>query len=346
MHQIVQKYISGELAEPMAAALVGGGIPLPTLDLLYAISHAVFSESPLKDTALETLAGLPVSILKGAIGGHVESPEPLGLVLIHRSEPDILEAALLNKCLSAEWMERVIPSLHSPFLEMALNNQALWMLRPTILDTLESHPEGSTNLKRRITEFRRDVLKQLDSAGADERLEIIDEVEAGTLDTAWAELPLAAEQASKHPEPPAKEKGAATVAQRIARLAVNQKVILALRGGKEERTILMRDPNRLIQVNVIHNPRITEGEVAQMAQMRTADEEVIRTIASNREWTRHYPIVKGLAHNPRTPLTIALALVKRLNELDLKLMAVDHNIAEPLRREAKKLVDNRMAGRG
>ena len=347
MHQIVQKFINGELAEPMAATLVGGGIPLPTLDLLHALAHAVFGETPLKDTALETLAGLPASILKGAIGGPVESPGPLGLVLIHRSEPDILEAALLNKCLSAEWMERVIPSLHGLFLEMALNNQALWMLRPTILDALESHPEGSTNLKRRITEFRRDVLKQLDSAGAVERMEIIDEVEAGALDAAWTTLPLAAEHTPpKRREPPVKEKGAATVAQRIARLAVNQKVILAMRGGKEERAILMRDPNRLIQVNVIHNPRITEGEVAQMAQMRTADEEVIRIIASNREWTRHYPIVKGLAHNPRTPLTIAMGLVKRLNELDLKLMAIDHNIAEPLRREAKKLVDNKMAGRG
>jgi len=367
MHQIVQKYINGELPKPMAATLVGGDLPLPTIDLLYALSSAVFRESPLKDAAIETLGGLPASILKGALDETVESPEPLGLILIHRSELDVLEAALLNKGLNAEWMERAIPSLPESCLDIALNNQVMWVQRPTILDALESHPGGSTNLKRRITEFRRDVLNQLDSAGANERMEIIDEVESGALDKAWAELPLPAESAAqKSQEPPApledsrRETEAlpgpptpsadltkeGSVAKRIMRLATNQKVILALKGGKEERSILMRDPNRLIQVNVIQNSRITEGEVAYIAQMRTVHEDVIRIIANNREWARKYQVAKNLASNPRTPLPIALGMLKRINELDLKLMAKDHNVAEPLRREAKRMVDNKMAGKG
>jgi len=351
MHQIVQRFIRNELPGPMAAALVGGGLPLPTIDLLHALSHAVFSGSPAKGAALETLGGLPASILMGAVGGPVESAEPLGLVLVHRSEPALLEAALLNKGLTAEWMERVVPSLPERCLEMVLNNQALWVRRPAILDALESHPEGSTSLKRRITEFRKDVLGQLDSEGAGWRIEIIDEVESGALDRAWAELPLpaggagTAAGAAAPAEAPAPGPRA-TVAQRIMRLAANQKAILALKGGKEERAVLMRESNRLIQANVVRNARITEGEVAHMAQMRTVHEEVIRTIANNREWTRKHPIAKSLASNPRTPLPIALGLLKRINESDLKLMAKDRSIAEPLRREAKRLVDGRRAGDG
>jgi hypothetical protein len=130
------------------------------------------------------------------------------------------------------------------------------------------------------------------------------------------------------------------------KLATNQKIVLALKGGKEERTILMREANRLIQVNVVMNGRITEGEIAYIAQMRTVHEEVIRVISNNREWMRKYPIMKNLVSNPRTPLPIAINLLKRVNEFDLKLMSKDRNIAETLRREAKRIVDNKTSGRG
>lgn len=356
MHPVVQKFINNELPEPMAVTLIGGGLPLPALDLLQALSHAVFNDLPLANTALETLGGMPASILLGALTGPVEPPAPLGLVLLHRSEPGLLEAALLNKGLTAEWMERAIPALPERLLDIPLNNQVLWIERPAILDALETHPEGTTNLKRKITEFRKDVLGQLSEAHAEERLEIIDDVESGALDKAWSELPLPKVDAGKgeapaDPGPTAPDKAAAedprirTVSQRIMRLAVNQKIVLALRGGKEERTILVRETNRSIQANVVLNGRITEGEITYIARLRTVHEEVIRIIANNREWIRKYPIVKNLASNPRTPPPIAMKLLNRLNEFDLKLMAKDRNVAEVLRREAKRLVDNKVAGK-
>jgi len=350
----------------MAATLIGGGLPLPTVDLLYALSHAVFTESTLRETALETFRGLPGAIVQGALIAPLESPEPLGLALLHRSEPEILEAALLNKSLTAEWMERAIPALPESCLDIALNNQVLWIERPTILDALEAHPAGTTNLKRRITEFRKEVLHQLDSTSAAERLEIIDEVESGILDRAWAELPLPKTETEtvetiksteiSETAPPApgrigaedtgpEGRGSRAIAKRIMRLATNQKIVLALKGGKEERSILMREANRLIQLNVVLNGRITEGEIAYIAQMRTANEEVIRVISNNREWMRKYPIVKNLVSNPRTPLPIALNLLKRINEFDMKLMTQDRNIPESLRREAKRYIDNKRAGK-
>ena len=362
MHQLVQRFINNELPGPMTATLLGGGLPIPVPDLLCALSHAVFNDHPLAPAAIETLKGLPESILLGALSEPVEPPEALGLVLLHRVEHGTLEAALLNKGLTSEWMERSIPALPQGCLDIALNNQVLWIERPTILDALESHPDGTTALKRRITEFRKDILGQIDSGHADERLEILDGVDSGALDKSWGELPLPKEGvgdegaiqtdetgliapietalASKE------EKPSRSVAQRIMRLATNQKIILALKGGKEERTILMREPNRLIQVNVIMNGRITEGEVAYIAQMRTVHEEVIRIMANNREWMRKYPVLKNLVSNPRTPLPIAMNLLKRVNEFDLKLMSKDRNVAETLRREAKRIVENKAAGRG
>ena len=129
-----------------------------------------------------------------------------------------------------------------------------------------------------------------------------------------------------------------SLTQRVLRLRTNQKIILALRGGKEERTLLIREANRLVQVNVIRNGRITEGEVAYIAQMRSVNEEVLRIIAQNREWMKKYTITRNLVQNPKTPLAIALNHLKRIHEFDLKIMSNDRNLADVLRREAKRLV--------
>ena len=356
MHPLVQKFIDQALPEPMANALVGGALPVPPLDLLQALAHAIFHETPFAPKAKETVCSMPEGLLSSAIIGPVEPPDILGLILVHRKEPGLLETALLHENLTPEWMERVIPDLPGCVLEIPLNNQVMWMERPAILDLLELHPEAEYQIKRRVNEFRFDVLRLVPEEVAKERLEIIDEVEAGKLDKAWAELPIPKEAQEEEAEdeaavrerlskPILDEEGneiSLTLTQRVMRLRTNQKIILALKGGKEERTLLIRESNRLIQVNVIRNGRITEAEVAYIAQMRTVHDEVLRIISMNREWMKKYTITKNLVQNPRTPLPLALNNLKRLNEFDLKLMTKDRNVAEILRREAKRMVEGKV----
>ncbi len=360
MHPLVAQFIAGQLPEPMAQALVGGGLPIPLLDLLQALSHAVYQETPFAEKAKETLASMPDSLLSNAIIGPVEPPDPLGLILMYRKDPGLLETALLHESLHSDWMERVIPFLPGSVLEIPLNNQVFWIQRPIILDLIEQHPDAVYNIKRRIQEFRRDVLRQISDEIAQDRLEIIDDVEAGKLDKAWAELPIPAQNLEEEPEseiarsarllsPILDNEGqeiSLSLTQRVMKLRTNQKIMLAQKGGKEERTLLIRESNRLIQTAVIRNGRITEGEVTYIAQMRTVQEEVLRIISQNREWMKKYPIVRNLVQNPRTPIAIALNLLKRINDFDMKLMVKDRNIAELLRREAKRYIENKRDGKG
>lgn len=360
MHPLVAQFIAGQLPEPMAQALTGGGLPVPPLDLLHALSHAVFKETPFAEKAKETLTGMPDGLLSNAIIGPVEPPDPLGLILMYRKDPGLLETALLHESLHSDWMERVIPSLPGAVLEIPLNNQVFWIERPSILDLIEQHPEAVYNVKRKIQEFRRDVLRQITDEIAKDRLEIIDDVEAGKLDKAWAELPIPAQNLEDEAEsevarsarllsPIVDEEGneiSLSLTQRVMKLRTNQKILLAQKGGKEERTLLIRESNRLIQVAVIRNGRITEGEVGYIANMRTVQEEVLRIISQNREWMKKYPIVRNLVQNPRTPIAISLNLLKRINDFDMKLMVKDRNVAELLRREAKRIIENKRDGKG
>ena len=354
MHQIVQKFIAGQLPEAMANALVAGNLPVPPLDLLHALAHAAFTGSALAAGAEATVGAMPEGLLANAILGALESPEPLGLILTYRKEPALLESALLHPDLTPAWMERVVPHLPGAVLEIPLNNQVFWMERPAILDLLEAHPESEYQVKRRINEYRRDVLRLASPEVVAERLEIIDEVEAGRLDKAWCELPMPEEAAEEEVVHPVLERALVTpvvdelgqevplsLTRRVMRLRTNQKIMLAIKGGKEERTLLIREANRLVQVNVIRNPRITEGEVAFIAQMRTINEEVIRIIATNREWLKKYGTVKALVLNPKTPVGLSLNLLKRLIDMDLKLLVKDRNVAEILRREAKRYLESK-----
>ena len=357
MNPLVEKFLLGQLPEPLGTTLVSGSLPVPPLDLLQALAHAVFQEAGLGSRALETLMAMPEGFLANAIVGPVVPADPLGLVLIHRKEPALLESALLHENLTSEWVERAVPSLPGAVLEIALNNQVLWLERPVILDLLEAHPESDYQIKRRVNEFRRDVLRLVPPELAQERLEIIDEVEAGRLDRSWSELPLPRESPLEEPPPGPAAAAARTaetlrrevaadtgedvplrLAQRVMKLRTNQKIMLAIKGGKEERALLIREANRLIQVNVVRNGRITEGEIAFIAQMRSINEEVLRIITSNRDWMKKYPIVKAIVLNPKTPLALSLNFFKRLIDMDLKVLARDTNVAEVLRREAKRFL--------
>jgi hypothetical protein len=354
VHPIAQKFLDGQLPEALATTLVAGGLPVPPLDLLQVLAHASFVQGPLAPRALETLMGMPESFLVNAIVGPVQPPDPLGLILLHRKEPGLLEAALLHENITAEWVERVVPSLPGSVLDIPLNNQVLWLERPAILDLLEEHPQAEYAIKRRINEFRRDVLRLIPAEVAQDRLDIIDEVEAGKLDHAWSELPLpkvspdeegapghTAETLRKQVAQETGEDISLRLAQRIMKLRTNQKIMLAIKGGKEERTLLIREANRLIQVNVIRNGRITDGEVAFIAQMRSINEEVLRIIATNRDWMKKYPIVKALVGNPKTPLGLTLNFYRRLVDIDLKILEKDKGVPEILRREVRRYLTSK-----
>jgi hypothetical protein len=366
-HPIVERFLQGGLPEPMAMALVGGSLPVPVADLLQALAHAALKETPYTQRALAFFESMPESLVSGALHEPVAPPAPLQLVLCHRKEPALLELALLNPSLTSAIVEASVPSLPGAVLEIVLNNQVLWMERPRILDLLEEHPEGEYVIKRRVNEFRFDVLRLIPEEVKQDRLEILDEVEAGRLDRAWSELPLPKEKSREEADaeveseemaaerrllaqrPPVDDQGQEinlTLSQRVSRLSTNQKIMLAIKGGKEERTLLIREANRLIQVNVLRNGRITESEVAYIAQMRTVNEEVLRIISNTREWMKKYPITKALVMNPRTPLPLAMTHMKRLIESDMKLLIKDRNVAELLRREAKRIVEMKAQGKG
>jgi hypothetical protein len=124
--------------------------------------------------------------------------------------------------------------------------------------------------------------------------------------------------------------------QRLAELNVPQKMSRATKGTREERAILIRDPNKLIAVAVLSSPKLTDSEVEAIAKMSSVSEEILRIIATNRNWMKNYVVASALARNPKTPLAVSMNLLNRLNEKDLRTLSTNRNVPEVLRASARK----------
>ena len=129
--------------------------------------------------------------------------------------------------------------------------------------------------------------------------------------------------------------------RRIMLMKVKDRIKLGMKGDREARSTLVRDPNKIVSTAVIHNPRITDQEIEAISAMRAVSDEVLRQIAMNRAWARSYPIIHNLARNPRTPVGTAMGLLTRLYTRDLKALAQNRNVSESVRRQANRLTEAR-----
>jgi len=137
------------------------------------------------------------------------------------------------------------------------------------------------------------------------------------------------------------EKQKQNIFQKIQKLTVSEKILLALRGGKEIRTLLLRDPNKDVSLGVLENPKITETELEVIAKSRATSDEALRRITKKREWMKTYGIMHALITNPKAPAGTVLPLISQLRTRDLAILSKNKNVSDGVRNTARKLLTAR-----
>jgi hypothetical protein len=166
---------------------------------------------------------------------------------------------------------------------------------------------------------------------------------------AEAESSESSENTTPHPpagesEDSSREEGKqkpVTMLQKTQRMTVVQKVKAALTGSQEERMILVRDSNRLVARAVMQSPKLSEHEVETYASMKDICEEALRLIALNRRFRKLYVVVRALVNNPRTPIEVGLHLLPRINDYDLKWLALNRNVPDTVRHSAERIMQRK-----
>lgn len=125
--------------------------------------------------------------------------------------------------------------------------------------------------------------------------------------------------------------------QKIAKLDVKGRISLAVRGNKEERSILIRDGTKLVALAVLESPKVSDGEVENFAQQKNVLEAVLRAIPMKRRFAKNYNVTRNLVYNPRTPLDLSLGLMKNLLVHDLKNLSGNKEVADTIRKLALRM---------
>jgi len=341
---LIRQISEGKASSSARSAAARGVLPFPRVVLAHLFVLLLRDEDEnICGDAAASLAGLDDDALREILTDTECSPEVLLYFTQSALKDEIIaERIIFHPEAPVQALEILSAKGNSSAIELVLTNQERLLASPAILDRLIDNPALRTDQRGRLLELLDRVARmQGEGAAADteavEETEFIDAEEAARiLDIDVGELFTTSEimggdefETSDVPE-------IRSAYKRILVLTTGQRAILAMKGGREERMILIRDTNKIVALSVLKNQRIPDGEVESIAMMRNVSEDVLRAIGANREWAKNYAVATALVRNPRTPPGISTNFISRLQSRDLKMLAKDRNVPEIIRRMSKK----------
>ncbi len=349
---LVQRLLDGTAPRSLLTAAARGALPLPraVLAKLFLLLRDDTDEA-VRTEAASSLAALDAD----AIREIVSDPSCAAEVLHHFARAAARDEALAEKiafhpAVPDEALGVLAAEGNASVLDLVLTNQNRLLGSPGLLDRLSENPALRPDQRGRLLDLLAQFFKdgQAPAAGTDSGaavepgLEGVDEEQAARLlQVDVGELFAASEILGGEEFEKADDPAIRSVYKKILSLNTGQKAMLAMKGGREERTILIRDTNKVVALGVLKNPRLTEQEVERMAAMRNVSDEVLRSIGAGREWSKSYVVAATLVRNPRTPPGVSTNFIPRMTDRDLKGLANDKNVPEIVRRNAKRTYDTR-----
>jgi hypothetical protein len=89
-----------------------------------------------------------------------------------------------------------------------------------------------------------------------------------------------------------------------------------------------------------------DGEAIQISASRAVSEDVLRIIAQNREFVRHYQVKLNLVSNPRTPFTFAARLLPHLRDNDVRRLSKSKNVSGAIVQAARQQLQRKQGKSG
>ena len=342
---LIHRIEGGQAPLPLRQAAARGALPLPrpVLARLFVHLQQKDLDEGVRAAAKASLDGLGPDALVEILGEPECAPE----VLRHFASKAARDASLAERlafhpAVPNEVLAVLAAEGNATVLDLVLTNQQRLLTAPGLLDRLTTNPALRPDQRGKILDIL-DRLSREPTVGADPRADaailledLPPEEAARLLDVDVGELFAASEILGGDEFERSEDPEVRSAYQRILRLSPGQKAMLAMKGGREERMILIRDTNKVVALSVLKNPRLTDQDVDEVARMRNVSEEVLRAVGANREWAKRYAVMLSLVKNPRTPQSISVNFVARLGVKDVKDLSRDKNVPELVRRMAKR----------
>jgi len=358
---VVRRILEGRATRQVRAAAARGALPLPRAALarLYLFLRED-EEQEIRVEAINSLEALDKQAVMELLADDDCAPEVLEHFATQSVKDEkVAELIAFHRGVSTAALAALAAKGNAEVIELVLTNQEHLLSNPDLLNRLSLNPALRVDQRGRILELLDRAMRAASAAedGGEEDADSADSAElseevleaARLLEVDVGELYAASEILGGEELELSEDPDIRGAYKKILTLNVAQKAVLAMRGGREERLILIRDSNKLVAIGVLRNPRIQEADVEVIARMRNVTDEVLRQVGQNREWTKSYAVMIALVQNPRTPQGISTNFVPRLQNQDLKKLARSRDVPELIRRMAKRTLDTRtqkMRGKG
>ncbi len=357
---LLKRIKEGELPKDVLNALSTMSFPLTPEDYVQILPY-VFEQGDkvIKENISKNLRDIPDELLLTQLD-NTEDPQVLvfyfQFFLKVELNPEFVIRILNNPYCPPSLFKIAAQSSMPEVLTFLVNNVSILRKFKEIVPLLKSNKYLDGFLKEKLNEYEefgilgegKTPQKEKAKEKAEEKEE--EEIAGEEVESLKSELLQKAEKEGidvdktselQVSEEELEEEEELTLYQKILRMTVAQKIDRALKGTKEERTLLIRDSNKVVAMAVIQSPKITEQEVAAIAGMRNVHKDVLRYIGTNRQFLKKYKIILALVKNPKTPPDIALTLLNRIGERDLKALVRDRGISEFVRQAAKRILNSR-----
>ncbi len=358
---VLTKLKMGQVPESVRQTAARGVLPVGQEELLAILivllndSNAEISATARQTLETEYTDELLIRIAESG-SAPVEVLEFLGKPPLRSSE--VLEILIQNKETPDSTIASLAAQVDARLMDVILINLMRLLRSPFIIDAMESNPNQTPDVTRRLREIREEFFEKRNNfipihrTRAEEKA-IEAQLERDSLAAESEELAAYSEELLEGEDVAAltldslkddgyesfldmaEEERLSTI-QKIARMTVAERVQSALKGNREERVILIRDANRIVSSAVLDSPKLTESEVEAIALMKNISQEVLRLVGSKREFAKNYVVVHNLIKNPRTPISTSLGLVNRILTNDLRALSRNKNIPEVLRKTAQR----------
>ena len=315
-----QKAVASGPTKMMAAR---GLMPLPPADqaaVLYQLS--LDGEAAVAAAARATATGLPEKLLAGLVAGR-HDPRILDFfAMLHVDKPVVIEAVVLNGATADATIAALAARSAPREIDLIAQNEVRLLRHPEIIGAMYLNPKARMSTVDRAVELavRNQVRVPGVAAWEEVARALSGQPAAAPNPEADALFAVAAHKLSGDdsvltvgdPETLTQLEGGeiqdianlppevATV--QIERLTVPGKIRLAMIGNAFARSILIRDPLRIVAMAAIKSERVTMFEAARYAGNHSIGEDIVKYIAQKREWTKPYNVKMALCMNPKAPI--------------------------------------------
>ncbi len=340
-------------AGPGAARMMAarGMVPVKGADLVMLLTQLTTDpEAAVCEAASATLDDLPNAVLLPAAEAQLPAAVLHAIGTRFGGREDILGRLAANHAVADETIVEIAARCTDPIVEIIAVNQQRLLRTPRIIEALYKNRNTRMSTADRLIELAArhgvkvtgipmfdEIVKSLGGGGtlpeAGAEPSEADQAFAKTLNDDTEQDAIQRDQVDGTEETKEEFKN---LQSQIRDMSIGQKIRLALLGNGAARSLLLRDPNRIVAMAAIGSPAVSETEAKNAAQSREVSEDVLRYIAKKREWVRSYEIKHALCKNPKTPLALSMNFLNHLRRNDLQILARSRGIPAPLKQAAKQ----------